>query len=91
MQIGDAQSTVVAECGFNKGDCVISMGTGLIINVNIGDKPISSRNGLHPLAVMRYRENKIYMLHSIDYLCGIAVDWAKSIGNDSLYYKTVIL
>jgi glycerol kinase len=79
--IGDAQSSLIAEAAFEVGDCVITIGTGSFVSVNIGNKPISSDNGLYPLAGFKYNETEIYILHSASSSAGIDIDWAKSIGN----------
>ena len=57
------------------------MGTGSFISVNIGNKPLSSENGLYPLAGFKYKEKEIYILHSASSSAGIDIDWAKSIGD----------
>jgi len=71
----------IAECAFEIGDCVITIGSGSFVSINIGNKPLSSDNGLYPLCGFNYKENEIYILHSASSSAGIDVDWAKSIGS----------
>lgn len=78
--IADSQSSVIAECGFEKGDCVITIGTGSFISVNTGCKPLSSNNGFFPFSSYKYQENEIFILHAPISSAGIAIEWAKSIG-----------
>lgn len=77
--VADAQSSVIAECGFHKGDCVITLGTGSFISVNIGDKPLSSNNGFFSLNAFKRLEEEIFVLHASISSAGVAIDWAKSI------------
>ena len=79
-QIGDSQSSLIAECAFKPGDCVITIGTGSFLSINVGDKPVSSNFGLYPLFGFKNQEKEIYILHSTASSAGIAIDWAKSIG-----------
>ena len=79
-KIGDSQSSFISECAFDVGDCVITMGTGSFISVNVGAKPISSDNGLYPLVTFKLLEKEMYILHGPISSAGIDIDWAKSIG-----------
>lgn len=78
--IGDSQSSLISECAFKPGDCVITIGTGSFISVNVGNKPLSSNNGAFPLANFKHNDKEIFILHSPVSSSGIAIDWAKSIG-----------
>ena len=71
----------IAECAFEAGDCVITIGTGSFVSINVGNRPISSDHGLYPLCGFKYNESEIYILHSASSSAGIDIDWAKSIGN----------
>ncbi len=81
LKIGDAQSSIIAECAFNIGDVVITIGTGAFISVNCGSKPVSSQNGNYPLCGFKYLNDKIFIIHNAIPSAGIAIDWGKSIGN----------
>jgi glycerol kinase len=70
----------VAECAFNVGDCVITIGTGSFISINVGPKALCSYHGSYPLAGFVNKSEKIYILHSPVSSAGIAIDWARSIG-----------
>jgi glycerol kinase len=76
--IGDAQSSILAECAFNLGDLVITMGTGAFLSVNIGSKPLASHNGAYPLVGFKHKNDKIYLLHNNLSNCGTLIEWAKS-------------
>ena len=78
--IGDSQASAIAECCFKSGDCVITIGTGSFISVAIGNKPISSSNGNYPIAGFKFKNDKLYYLHSFVSTAGQSIDWARSIG-----------
>jgi glycerol kinase len=71
---------LIAECAFNPGDCVITVGTGSFISVNIGNRPISSQFGSYPLAGFKHKDKQMYILHSPASAAGLAINWAKSLG-----------
>lgn len=78
--IGDSQASVIAECCFKPGDCVITIGSGSFISVVTGDKPFSSNNGNYPIVGYKFKNEKLYFLHSFVSNAGQSIDWAKSIG-----------
>lgn len=78
--IADSQASVIGEAALRPGDCVITIGSGSFISVNVGSSPISSNNGLYPLACLKHKEKEMFILHSPCSSAGIAIDWAKSIG-----------
>lgn len=78
--IADSQSSVIAECAFEPGDCVITIGTGSFISINIGSKPMSSNYDYHPLVTYKYRNKEMFILHAGVSSAGVAIEWAKSIG-----------
>ena len=92
VMIGDSQSAFLAECAFNVGDCVITIGSGSFISVNVGNKPKCSHHGSYPLTGFSDKHNKIYIIHSPVSSAGIAVEWAKSIGlfNDYAEIETIL-
>lgn len=78
--MADAQASVIAECCFSPGECVITIGTGSFISVVVGNKPISSNSGNFPLVEYKYKDEIIYILHCFVSTAGQSLDWAKSIG-----------
>jgi glycerol kinase len=78
---------LIAECALRPGDCVITIGTGSFISVNVGSIPIASNNGAYPLANFKYKDKEIYVLHSPVSSSGIAIDWAKYIG---ITFKSIL-
>lgn len=79
----------MAECAFSPGDCVITIGTGSFISVNVGSKPLSS-DGSYPLAGVKCKNGQIYIIHSPVSSAGIAINWAKSIGRRISSQKLVL-
>jgi glycerol kinase len=78
--VGDANSSIIGECAFQKGDVVITIGTGAFISVNIGDKPLSSDNGFHSPVTCKHLNKEIFIFHNAVSSAGAAIEWAKSIG-----------
>ena len=76
---------MIAECAFNIGDIVITIGTGAFISVNCGDKPLSSQHGNYPLCGFKHLNEKIFILHNATPSAGIAIEWAKSIGKNLVF------
>lgn len=83
--IGDAQSSFIGECATQKGDVVITIGTGSFLSANVGEKPLSSNYGIFPLVAYKNLDEKIFILHASISSAGIAIEWAKSIGLYSDY------
>lgn len=76
---------MIAECGYEKGDCVITMGTGSFISVNIGGKPLSSDHGFQSVFGYKHLDEHNFIMHGGISSAGVAIEWAKSIGLFSEY------
>lgn len=84
--MGDANSSLVGECAFHKGDFVITMGTGTFISVNIGDKPLSSDNGFHSPVTFKHLDKEIFIFHNSVSSAGATIEWAKSISRMNSHF-----
>ncbi len=75
--LGDQQSALFGQAGYNKGDLKCTYGTGAFMLLNTGSEAVSSKNGL--LTTVAYGENgKLqYALEGSTYIAGAAVQWLR--------------
>ncbi len=89
---GDQQAALFGQCCFHKGDSKNTYGTGCFMLMNIGEKPILSRQGL--LTTVAWREGGIttYALEGSVFIGGAIVQWLRDQtrwfedSSDSEYY-----
>ncbi len=89
---GDQQAALFGQCCFHKGDSKNTYGTGCFMLMNIGDKPILSRQGL--LTTVAWREGGVttYALEGSVFIGGAIVQWLRDQtrwfedSSDSEYY-----
>ncbi len=74
---GDQQAALFGQCCFNKGDSKNTYGTGCFMLMNIGEKPIISKEGL--LTTVAWRENGVttYALEGSVFIGGAIVQWLR--------------
>lgn len=75
--LGDQQSALFGQGGFNKGDMKCTYGTGAFVLLNTGADLIYSKSGL--LTTVEYRHNgkAAYALEGSSYIAGAAVQWLR--------------
>lgn len=75
--LGDQQSALFGQAGFNKGDMKCTYGTGAFVLLNIGESLQFSESGL--LTTVQYRHNgkAVYALEGSSYIAGAAVQWLR--------------
>jgi glycerol kinase len=75
--LGDQQSALFGQAGYNKGDLKCTYGTGAFMLLNTGSEAVSSKNGL--LTTVAYGEDgKLqYALEGSTYIAGAAVQWLR--------------
>lgn len=75
--IGDQQASLFGHTAFNKGEMKNTYGTGCFMLMNIGDKPLFSKNGL--LTTIAYIRDKkpVYALEGSVFVAGAAVTWLR--------------
>ena len=89
---GDQQAALFGQCCFHKGDSKNTYGTGCFMLMNIGEKPILSRQGL--LTTVAWREGGVttYALEGSVFIGGAIVQWLRDQtrwfedSSDSEYY-----
>ncbi len=72
---GDQQASLFGQGCFEKGDIKNTYGTGCFILLNIGDKPIISKNGLVTTVACSPQGTKAYALEGSVFNAGSTLDW----------------
>ena len=74
---GDQQAALFGQCCYHKGDSKNTYGTGCFMLMNIGDKPILSKQGL--LTTVAWREAGVttYALEGSVFIGGAIVQWLR--------------
>lgn len=74
---GDQQAALFGQCCYRKGDSKNTYGTGCFMLMNIGDKPILSKEGL--LTTVAWREFGVttYALEGSVFIGGAIVQWLR--------------
>lgn len=76
--IGDQQSALFGQLGFQKGDAKITFGTGSFLLFNTGHSVVTSKNGLLSTVAWKLKNQKIvYALEGGAFICGAAVQWLR--------------
>lgn len=76
--LGDQQAALFGQVCFNKGDTKNTYGTGCFMLMNIGETPVSSKNGLLTTAGYSLQEGKcVYALEGSIANTGAAVQWLR--------------
>ena len=74
---GDQQAALFGQCCFNAGDSKNTYGTGCFMLMNIGNKPLISKQGL--LTTVAWRENgeTTYALEGSVFMGGAIIQWLR--------------
>jgi glycerol kinase len=76
--LGDQQAALFGQACYNKGDTKNTYGTGCFMLMNIGEKPVGSKNGLLTTAGYSLEEGKcVYALEGSIAITGAAVQWLR--------------
>ncbi len=75
--IGDSHAAAFGQGLFRKGDAKITLGTGSSILMNVGDKRITSSNGMVSTLCWSSGERTDYALEGIIVSCGSTLGWLK--------------
>lgn len=73
--IGDQMGALFGHCCFSKGDVKISQGSGSFVDLNVGNKPKTSKRGLFPLIGWSINGSVSYMLEGYVATAGTLIDW----------------
>lgn len=73
---GDQQAALFGQCCFEKGDLKNTYGTGCFLLMNIGDKPVISKQGL--ITTIAASSDKVeYALEGSVFVAGAAIQWLR--------------
>lgn len=75
--LGDQQSALFGQAGFNKGEMKCTYGTGAFVLLNTGSDLIYSQSGLLSTVEFRYKGQTTYALEGSSYIAGAAVQWLR--------------
>ena len=75
--IGDQQASLFGHTAFSKGEIKNTYGTGCFMLMNIGDKPIYSKNGLLTTIAYMIDGKPTYALEGSVFVAGAAVTWLR--------------
>ena len=82
--IGDSHAAAFGEGCFEAGTAKATLGTGCSILMNIGDKPVSSANGMVTTICWSTEDTINYALEGVIVSCGATIEWLK---NELMFFK----
>ena len=74
---GDQQAALFGQACFAEGDAKCTYGTGAFALMNIGDRPLLSKNGLVTTVAWRVHGKTVYALEGSAFIAGAAVQWLR--------------
>lgn len=74
---GDQQSALFGQACFQIGEAKCTYGTGSFILMNVGDKPVFSKNGLLSSVGWKLGSKTTYVLEGSSFIAGAAVQWLR--------------
>ena len=75
--LGDQQSALFGQAGFQKGDMKCTYGTGAFVLFNTGHEIVYSKSGLLTTVEYRHKGKAVYALEGSSYIAGAAVQWLR--------------
>jgi glycerol kinase len=75
--LGDQQSALFGQAGFNEGEMKCTYGTGAFVLLNTGTNLIYSKSGLLTTVEYKHKGITYYALEGSSYIAGAAVQWLR--------------
>lgn len=75
--IGDQQAALFGQKCFEKGQCKNTYGTGCFLLFNIGNKRLTSSNGLVTTVGWKIKDEVVYALEGSVFVAGAAIQWLR--------------
>lgn len=75
--VGDQQSALYGQAGFNKDDCKNTYGTGCFLLMNTGGKPVASTSGLLTTIGWGIGDKVTYALEGSVFVAGAVIQWLR--------------
>ena len=76
--IGDSHAATFGEGCFESGTAKATLGTGCSILMNIGSKPVASKNGMVTTVCWSAGDRIDYALEGVIVSCGATIEWMKN-------------
>lgn len=73
--LGDSHAAAFGECCFTAGEAKATLGTGCSILMNIGDRPMPSKNGMVTTICWSTPEQICYAYEGVIVSCGSTLQW----------------
>jgi len=75
--LGDQQAALFGQTCFKPGESKATYGTGCFMLMNIGEKPVFSKDGLLTTIAWKTNDQVVYALEGSVFVCGTAVKWLR--------------
>lgn len=75
--LGDQQSALFGQAGFEEGDMKCTYGTGAFMLLNTGEEIKYSNSGLLTTVAYKFNDKHFYALEGSSYIAGAAVQWLR--------------
>lgn len=75
--LGDQQSALFGQAGFNKGEMKCTYGTGAFVLLNTGNDLVYSTSGLLTTVEYKHKGKTVYALEGSSFIAGAAVQWLR--------------
>lgn len=75
--VGDQQSALYGQAGFNKNDCKNTYGTGCFLLMNTGEKAVASTGGLLTTIGWGIGDRVVYALEGSVFVAGAVIQWLR--------------
>ena len=73
--LGDSHAAAFGECCFSAGEAKATLGTGCSILMNIGERPMPSKNGMVTTICWSTQEKVCYAYEGVIVSCGSTLKW----------------
>ncbi|XP_059475568.1 putative glycerol kinase 5 [Neocloeon triangulifer] len=74
--LADQSASMFGSCCFDEGDVKLTMGTGSFLNVNTGNMPIGTTQGMYPLVGWKVGDDLAYLAEGASNDTGTIINWA---------------
>lgn len=75
--LGDQQSALFGQAGFEKGEMKCTYGTGAFVLLNTGEDLVYSKSGLLTTVEYKHKGKAVYALEGSSYIAGAAIQWLR--------------
>ena len=78
--ISDQTASMFAQGCWRPGDLKCTLGTGMFMDINTGNKPHASLKGFYPLIGWKIKDDFTYVAEANFPSCGTAIEWGMNFG-----------